>query len=125
MYEIMIRDTFSAAHQLRNYGGKCEELHGHNWKVEVAVRAEELDETGLALDFTVLKAHTKKALEYLDHAFLNELAPFQEQNPSSENIARYIYKAVAKALGDGPAKVHRVHVWESENSRATYLGERS
>lgn len=125
MYEIMIQDTFSAAHQLREYGGKCEELHGHNWRIDVVVKAQQLDDTGLAIDFRILKEHTKRVLDTLDHAFLNSLPPFKDINPSSENIATYIFKQLAESLGDFPVNVERVNVWESERSCASYVGEGS
>lgn len=118
----MIQDTFSAAHQLREYGGKCEDLHGHNWRVDVVVKAEELDSTGLAIDFRILKEHAKRILDTLDHAFLNELPAFLEVNPSSENIARYVFEQLSQSLTDFPVRVARVNVWESERACASYIG---
>ena len=91
MYELKTITQFGAAHQLRNYKGKCENLHGHNWKIEVYVKGENLDENGLLVDFKVIKDKTKEIIEELDHKFLNELECFRDINPSSENIARYIY----------------------------------
>jgi 6-pyruvoyltetrahydropterin/6-carboxytetrahydropterin synthase len=123
VYEIMVQDSFSAAHRLKEYGGKCEELHGHNWHVDVVVRAARLDDTGLALDFRTLKEHTRRALSALDHTFLNDLKPFREANPSSENIAKYLFQEIAAALADTPARVVRVNVWESDHACASYLGE--
>ncbi len=123
LYEILIQDGFSAAHRLRDYGGKCEELHGHNWRVEVVVEAAQLNETGLALDFRVLKEHTRGVLALFDHAFLNELTPFQRVNPSSENIARHIFNEIVRALTGDPVRVRRVNVWESDHSCASYIGE--
>ena len=122
MYEIMIQETFSAAHRLRNYGGQCEELHGHNWRVDVVVTAGELDDTGLAIDFRVLRQKTREILSSLDHAFLNELEPFQEVNPSSENIARFIFQAMENGLAGRGVSVVRVNVWESDHSCASFLG---
>ncbi len=121
----MVQDAFSAAHRLREYGGKCEDLHGHNWHVDVVVGAAQLDETGLAMDFHILKEHTRKALSSLDHAFLNDLPPFQEANPSSENIAKHLFEEIARALAGTPARVVRVNVWESDHACASYLGEGS
>ncbi len=123
MYEIMVQESFSAAHRLRNYGGQCEELHGHNWRVEVVVRARQLDSTGLAMDFRELKHHTREILSGLDHAFLNELLPFQQLNPSSENIARFIFQSLESKMAGRPISVVRVNVWESDHSCASYLGD--
>lgn len=125
MYEITIQDTFSAAHQLREYGGKCEELHGHNWRVDVVVKAEQLDATGLAIDFRILKEHTRMVLETLDHAFLNKLPQFRDVNPSSENIARYIFQQLDQSLAPFPVVAARVNVWESDRTCASYIGEGS
>lgn len=123
MYEVMIREGFSGAHRLRDYGGKCEELHGHNWKVEVFVRAEDLDERGLALDFRTLRDHTRDVLSRLDHRFLNDLEPFHKKNPSSENIARFIFEELSPKLQGSGARLFRVNVWESDTSCASYVGD--
>jgi 6-pyruvoyltetrahydropterin/6-carboxytetrahydropterin synthase len=125
VYEIMIQDSFSAAHRLREYGGKCEELHGHNWRVDVVVQTEKLDGAGLAIDFRVLKNQTKEVLAALDHAFLNDLPPFAQVNPSSENIARHIYEHLSAALSDAPVEMVRVNVWESDHACASFLGDGS
>ena len=116
MYEITIISEFSSAHSLREYRGKCEELHGHNWKVELAVASGRLDKTGLVMDFKKLKQHLWTVLEKLDHRHLNELAFFKKVNPTSENIARYIYHSVKKKI----PTVKSVTVWESEKASATY-----
>jgi 6-pyruvoyltetrahydropterin/6-carboxytetrahydropterin synthase len=125
MYEIMIQESFSAAHRLRNYGGRCEELHGHNWRVDVVVGTKQLDSTGLAMDFKELRQHTREILSSLDHAFLNELDPFQEMNPSSENIARFIFQGLEAKMAGRGISVLRVNVWESDHSCASYLGDRA
>ena len=122
MYELKIISQFGAAHQLRDFGGKCENLHGHNWKIEVFVTGEKLDNTGLVIDFGVLKKATQKVIETLDHQFLNELDFFQETNPSSENIARYIYEGLEQEIGHESAKISKVTAWESGTACATYLG---
>ncbi len=122
MYEVKIKTEFSAAHNLREVGGKCESLHGHNFIVEVAVESESLDEGGMVIDFRLLKAKTKAILEKLDHQYLNELPLFARTNPSSENLAAYIFGELSREIGQGPRKVSRVCVWESETSRATYTG---
>jgi 6-pyruvoyltetrahydropterin/6-carboxytetrahydropterin synthase len=116
MYQIRIIAHFSAAHQLRHFKGKCEALHGHNWKVEVEVASPDLDQAGLVMDFGELKAATYQVLEGLDHRFLNEIPFFTEFNPSSEHIARYIYQALKETI----PRLTGVTVWESENSVATY-----
>jgi 6-pyruvoyltetrahydropterin/6-carboxytetrahydropterin synthase len=121
MYEVMIEEEFSAAHALRGYRGKCENMHGHNWKVEVYVRGERLDEVGMLVDFKELKAATRRVMGYLDHQNLNELKPFEtELNPSSEHIAGFIFHEVAEQINDGRVKVYKVRVWETPSTSATY-----
>jgi len=120
MYEIKIEDQFSAAHHLRNYHGRCEALHGHNWKVEVAVRSNSLDESGMVLDFRILKESTRTVLRTLDHTHLNGLPDFAEVNPSSENIAKYIFDRVKPVLGEHKVVLKRVTVWESGTASASY-----
>ena len=121
MYELKIDAAFAAAHKLREYQGQCEDLHGHNWKVEVVVRAADLDHLGLALDFKDLKQATTDVLDQLDHKYLNELPPFREQNPSSELIAKYIFEQVEQRVNRDGVWVHRVTAWESDNACASYL----
>ena len=120
MFEVKIRADFSAAHNLREVGGKCESLHGHNFVVEVAVQSESLDEGGMVIDFRLLKSKTREVLESLDHKYLNELSFFQNINPSSENLAVYIFGELAKRIDQGARRVSWVSVWESETSRAIY-----
>jgi 6-pyruvoyltetrahydropterin/6-carboxytetrahydropterin synthase len=121
MYEVMIEEEFSAAHALRGYKGKCENLHGHNWKVEVYVRGERLDEIGMLVDFTKLKSVTREVMRYLDHKNLNELSPFDtELNPSSEHIAGFVLSEVGKAINDDRVKVYKVRVWETPSTSATF-----
>ena len=120
MYRLTIQTHFAAAHRLINYQGDCEKLHGHNWKVEVTVAARALDKAGLGIDFKILKARTKQILGNLDHGYLNDLDPFREVSPSSENIARYLFEQLQAALDDGNVKVDRVNVWESDNACASY-----
>jgi 6-pyruvoyltetrahydropterin/6-carboxytetrahydropterin synthase len=120
MYELKTITQFGAAHQLRNYKGKCEHLHGHNWKIEIYVKGEELDEGGMLVDFKVIKDRTDEIIERLDHKFLNDLECFTEINPSSENIARYIFDELSKDINDSRVKVSRVTAWESDNACATY-----
>lgn len=120
MYEVSVTSRFSAAHQLVEFEGGCERLHGHNWKVEVSVRSSTLDEAGLVMDFRELKKHTEDALRKLDHSFLNELEHFKTINPSSENIARYLFDAISRNVNDGRLAVSSVKAWESDNSCATF-----
>jgi len=120
MYELTIIADFASAHNLRGYEGECENLHGHNWKVEVTVESKRLNKIGLAVDFKALKKILNNILEKLDHKYLNEIPPFDKENPSSENIARFIFKGFKKALKVKGMKVARVKVWESDNAAATY-----
>ena len=119
MFELKVRRSFAAAHQLRGYAGKCEALHGHNYIVEVTVRAERLNGIGLALDFKDLKNTLDGLLDGFDHTYLNDLEPFARDNPSAENIAAVIYRALKPAV-PAPATLAAVTVWENENSAATY-----
>jgi len=120
MYELMVETTFSAAHQLRGYKGRCERLHGHNWKVQVHVIAERLNEIDIAIDFHELKRLANETISSLDHSILNEIFPFTEKNPSSENIAKWIYDSLSKKINDENIRLSAVTVWESENSFALY-----
>lgn len=121
MYEISRDHSFSAAHQLEGYGGKCESLHGHNWRVRISARAETLDHLGMVMDFKVLKGALDKVLDELDHKMLNEVAPFDTINPSAENIARFIAEQIDRDVTDDQVRIHRCEVWESGGSRATYF----
>jgi 6-pyruvoyltetrahydropterin/6-carboxytetrahydropterin synthase len=120
MFELMEESTFSAAHQLKGYKGKCERLHGHNWKVQVHVAVERLNEIDIAIDFHELKRLTNEVVSTLDHTVLNEIFPFTEKNPSSENIAKWIYDSMRKKINDENIHLSAVTVWESETSSATY-----
>jgi 6-pyruvoyltetrahydropterin/6-carboxytetrahydropterin synthase len=120
MYQVSIETHFSAAHRLRNYKGLCENLHGHNWKVEASVCSEKLDNAGMVIDFNILKQKTKAIVDVLDHQYLNENDPFKETNPSSENVAAYIFSRLSIALKDDPVKLISVSVWESDKSKATF-----
>jgi 6-pyruvoyltetrahydropterin/6-carboxytetrahydropterin synthase len=122
MYEVSVDETFAAAHNLRGYKGKCENLHGHNYKVRVTLSGEEVDSVGLLYDFVHLKQVIQSVIRSLDHKYLNELPPFDVLNPSAENIARYIYDQAAKQLHQAPngAEVSSITVWESDVTAATY-----
>lgn len=121
MYELRIIDHFAAAHQLKMVAEKCENLHGHNWKVEVYVTGEELSKAGVLLDFGELKDHVAEIMKVLDHRFLNELDIFKDMPPSSENIACFIAEKVQSSIQDDAATVSKVTVWESENASASYI----
>jgi 6-pyruvoyltetrahydropterin/6-carboxytetrahydropterin synthase len=116
MFSIKVEADFSSAHNLREYKGKCEELHGHNWKVEVVVRGKALDKAGMVMDFKDLKFRVNEILEKLDHKYLNEMPYFKKANPTSENIAKYIYDILKNKV----STLKSVTVWESQNSAATY-----
>ena len=124
MYEITVKKTFSAAHTL-NIGGECENLHGHNFTVEATIESEELNADGLVLDFRVLKKWVNEILEELDHTFLNDLPAFKNSDPTSENIARFIYNRLEENTSIMGLKVSRIAVWESENSKAVYTKSHS
>jgi len=120
MFELTAETTFSAAHQLKGYRGKCERLHGHNWKVQVHVVAEKLNEIDIAIDFHEIKRLTNEVISSLDHNILNEVFPFTEKNPSSENIAKWIYDSLRKKVDSENVHLSSVTVWESDTSSATY-----
>ncbi len=121
MFEVMIERHFSSAHQLRGYRGKCENLHGHNYKIEIFARGRELDNIGLLVDFGELKAAADEVVQYLDHRNINELPPFDvELNPSAENLARYILERVAARVGDERVQIYKVRCYETPTSVATY-----
>jgi 6-pyruvoyltetrahydropterin/6-carboxytetrahydropterin synthase len=121
MYEVIIKREFSAAHMIKEIGGRCEELHGHNFTVEATVTATELSSEGIMVDFRDVKKWLDEILGGLDHRCLNELASFSGVNPSSENIARFIFDRLAEKLPPGIA-LARVTVWESGDARVSYTG---
>lgn len=123
VYTLKVLTDFAAAHSLRGYPGDCARLHGHNWKVEVEVRAAQLDELGMVLDFKVIKAATRRACDALDHRFLNEIAPFDRVNPTAENIAAHLHQTLAKELNTDRAHVLAVTVWETDRACARYSEE--
>jgi 6-pyruvoyltetrahydropterin/6-carboxytetrahydropterin synthase len=120
MFHLSIITSFAAAHNLLHYQGDCENLHGHNWKVEVTVSAEGLDKSGLGIDFKILKKHTREVMNYLDHKYLNDLDAFKDISPSSEQIARFIFEQIEKSLQEYEVIVQKVTVWESDNAYAAY-----
>jgi len=120
MFEVVVHNHFASAHNLRGYQGKCEELHGHNWKVAVSVTAEKLDSLGMVVDFGVLKKELQNLIERLDHKYLNDIPPFDSINPSSENIACFIFRELARVMNREGRRVTSVSVWESDSSVATF-----
>jgi len=119
MYKLRVIDGFSAGHQIKGYKGKCEDIHGHNFRVEIEVQGNKLDKLGLLIDFKLLKKYLGEVLDKLDHTLLNRVGPFQRQNPSAENLARYIYQNLSRKLPAG-VRLSEVSVWESEKCGATY-----
>ena len=123
MFEIAVYSNFAGAHRLRHLRGRCEQLHGHNWKIEVSVVSNRLNREGIVLDFGILKEKVGKILKTLDHTYLNDLPHFAKREPSSENIAKYIFDRLKGELVRYPAKVKQVTAWESDTSKATYFGK--
>jgi 6-pyruvoyltetrahydropterin/6-carboxytetrahydropterin synthase len=120
MFELKILNHFSAAHQLTMVGQKCENLHGHNWRVEVCVKGERLNDAGVLVDFGVIKSHVKTVMKRLDHQFLNELPYFKDSQPSSEKLAIFIADSLKELLDEPGLTVSRVTTWESDDACATY-----
>jgi 6-pyruvoyltetrahydropterin/6-carboxytetrahydropterin synthase len=121
MFELTLQDHFSSAHNLRGYKGKCENLHGHNWKIEAVISSPRLDKLGMVIDFKELKAALKKVLDRLDHKYLNELVFFKKTNPSAENIAKFIYFQMKNELKSrGSIKLRKIIAWEGTNSSASF-----
>jgi 6-pyruvoyltetrahydropterin/6-carboxytetrahydropterin synthase len=121
MYEVKVVTRFAAAHRLTMVGAKCENLHGHNWKIEVSLTGEALDAGGVLMDFGEVKGRLREIIARVDHQFLNELEMFQGRQPSSERIAAYIAGELQKAITTPGVRVSRVSAWESEDSCATYI----
>ncbi len=116
MYSLKVESNFSSAHNLRAYKGKCEALHGHNWKIEAVAESEDLDKIGMVMDFKLIRNGLNNILEKLDHKYLNKIKPFDKTNPTSENIARFIYETLKPKL----AGLKSITVWENPTSCATY-----
>ncbi len=119
-YTLKIVTDFAAAHTLRNYPGDCSKLHGHNWKVEAEVTATALNEVGIGIDFKEIRKTTNTICDRLDHTYLNELSPFDTINPTAENIAAYIYKALAEQLNGDTISVSAITIWETERACVRY-----
>jgi len=124
VYELTILSHFSGAHRLRSLHGQCEELHGHNWKIEVSVTSRRLNKGGMVVDFGILKQRVARVLKALDHTYLNELPYFSKKEPSSENIAKFVFDRLKAELKGQPVVLSQVTAWESETACATYIGSR-
>jgi 6-pyruvoyltetrahydropterin/6-carboxytetrahydropterin synthase len=122
MFEVSVEQTFAAGHALRNYKGRCENVHGHNFRVRVTLEGERLDDTGLLVDFLDVKKSMGEIISRLDHVFLNEIPPFDVRNPSAENIAEYFHQELSRRLTENPVPVHiqEVRVWETDIQSAAY-----
>ena len=136
MFQVWVEESFAAGHALRGYRGKCENVHGHNYKVRVALEGADLNSIGLLCDFKDLKDAIHGTIRKLDHRFLNDIPPFDEMNPSAENIAKYFHDEITRLLADvsskpsgngnvasAPCRVQRVTVWETDNTTATYFSD--
>ena len=126
MFQVSVEETFSAGHALRNYHGKCENVHGHNYRVRVTLEGPQLDSTGLLCDFVELKRAMRDVIAVLDHQFINDLEPFRSVNPSAENLAKYFYDEISSQLTDLPpgARLANTIVWETDTASAQYLPEK-
>ena len=123
MFQVSVEDTFSSGHALRGYRGKCENVHGHNYRVRITVEGPQLDSIGLLVDFTLIKQVMREIMGRLDHQFINDLEPFRTVNPSAENLAKYFYdqsNARLKSITNGRVRVKDVTVFETENTTAKY-----
>lgn len=127
MFEVTVEQTFAAGHSLREYKGKCENVHGHNYRVQVTVEGEQLNRIGLLVDFVDLKRAVRQVIAKLDHQFINDVEPFTTLNPSAENLARYFYDEVSQALNieasrfnDAPVRISQIKIWETDTSIAVY-----
>jgi 6-pyruvoyltetrahydropterin/6-carboxytetrahydropterin synthase len=117
MYEILVEEKFDAAHCLRGYSGNCERLHGHTYRVQALLRVEKLDEIGMAVDFRKVRTVLREAIALLDHQYMNDLPEFSQENPSAENLAKYIYGKLARKYA---GLLQKVTVWETESAAASY-----
>lgn len=121
MFELIVETDFAAAHSLRGYQGKCENLHGHNWKVQVVLKSQRLNDLGMVMDFKEVEDRVGEILESFDHKYLNDLAPFKRRNPTTENVSKVLYHELSKRLPKG-VSVTKVTTWESDCCGASYFG---
>ena len=120
MYKVTIETHFSAAHRLRQYNGECERLHGHNWNVQISIGSEKLNDLEMVIDFKDLKEKTNALMDTFDHQYLNEVPPFTELNPTTENISKYIFDRLSKVINTDSIRISKVTVWESPTCYASY-----
>ena len=121
MFEVIVQQTFASGHSLRNYHGKCENVHGHNYRVEVTFQGDRLNEAGLLVDFVEVKHLMNKVIDYLDHQYINDLKPFDVLSPSGENLAKYFHDEIRAGLGEqDPARISEVKIWETDITAAVY-----
>jgi 6-pyruvoyltetrahydropterin/6-carboxytetrahydropterin synthase len=121
MYKLNVKSHFSSAHKLVGYNGPCKNLHGHNWKVRIGILCEETDEIGLTIDFGLIKEDLNEIIEKFDHTLLNDLDYFQNCNPTSENIARFIFQELSLKIDGEGCRLSEVEVCESENTSVVYF----
>ena len=119
MFEVTVEETFAAGHALRGYKGKCENVHGHNYRVQISVEGPELDSIGLLVDFGDVKKLMRAVVAKLDHRFINDLPPFDVVNPSAENMAKYFYDEISSGVGP-EVRIRKVKIWETDTTSATY-----
>ncbi|MEO7143910.1 MAG: 6-carboxytetrahydropterin synthase QueD [Bryobacteraceae bacterium] len=120
MFEVTVEQTFAAGHSLRNYHGKCENVHGHNYRVRVTMEGRQLDGAGLLVDFVEVKRRMQTVIDRLDHRYINDIPPFDVLNPSAENMARYFHEELSLGIADASARIAEVRVWETDITAAAY-----
>ena len=120
MFRLVVKKEFSSAHILHGHPGDCKRMHGHNWLVEAEVESNNINEIGMVIDFKDIKNNLKTIISKLDHQFLNDLEPFIKDNPTAENISKYIYKELSKNINTDNIKVSEIKLWETNNSAVTY-----
>ena len=123
MYEVMIESSFSAAHQLKEYNGKCENLHGHNWRIQIWIRGNKIQSNGILIDFYEVEKILENVLQQIDHTNLNELQHFKEYNPTAENIAKYLFHILSNHISQENIRLYKVAVWESDKNMSAYFEE--
>ena len=120
MFKLIVKKEFSSAHILHGHPGNCKRMHGHNWLVEAEVQGDNTNEIGMVIDFKDIKNNLKEIISSLDHQFLNDLEPFINENPTAENISKYIYKELSNNINTDNIKVSKIKLWETNNSAVTY-----
>ena len=120
MFKLVVKKEFSSAHILNGHPGNCKRMHGHNWLVEAEVQGDNTNEIGMVIDFKDIKNNLKEIISNLDHQFLNDLEPFINENPTAENISKYIYKELSNNINTDNIKVSKIKLWETSNSAVTY-----